>query len=724
MMRKLEIAAALARVPPFRAGIAWLSGAGAPVFTFHRVLPEHETCYDPEIATSTGLFEAFIRWVCDRYQAVPLEELVTRTMAPKNGGKPLCAITFDDGWHDNFLHAFPILQRHQLPATVFLPTRFIGTNRRFWQETLWFSMQELTKRNDSDQQLEQVLLSLPWCPRLSQNQLTFKRLRRLLLTRPSHEAEEFVARVEEIAGPGAVRPGRRFLTWEEVRTMQNAGIDFGSHTLNHTLLTRADPSTAWNEIVSSHRELAERLGSPPVGFAYPWGATGRQIRRHVKDAGYALAVTTAERLVRESSDRWLVPRLNVSDSILEGRKRRFDSVQTATYIALKPLKTLFRGRKGGQDKQKDKRLRVALVVDTVHWWQGGTEQHLRRLLAALDRQYFEPELCFLKPSAGIPMEQFPCPVNLLGRRPEVRWYDLVAFWRLVQHLRAWQPDIVQTFFRDATYYGTLAGWLARVPTIVCGRRNAGHWRRGVDRLGLKLANRLADSWQCNSRTVAEDLRATEGIPAERIEILPNAVDLDSFSPPTQEQRLLARKQLGLSSEAPVFVAVANLTSVKDIGTLVEAAGYVRQLLPASQFLVLGEGPLRSDLTGLIDRRGLSSTVRLLGSRSDVRPFLTAADIGLLTSRSEGSSNSVLEYMAMGLPAALSNIPANRDLVDRVFFRPGDPNDLAAKILELWNDPDSRAEMRSEYRRRAMEYGLDAFATRVQSYYSSFSAQAL
>jgi glycosyltransferase involved in cell wall biosynthesis len=300
---------------------------------------------------------------------------------------------------------------------------------------------------------------------------------------------------------------------------------------------------------------------------------------------------------------------------------------------------------------------------------------------------------------------------------------LASFWRLVHHLRAWRPDVVQTFFRDATYYGTLAARLARVPTVMCGRRNAGHWRRRLDKLGLKVVNRLTDSWQCNSRAVAEDLKATEGIPAERIEILPNAVDLERFSPPTPDQRLWAREQLGLSSGAPVFVAVANLTPVKDPGTLIEAAWQVRQTLAASQCLVLGDGPLRSNLEGLIERRGLGGTVQLIGNRSDVRPYLAAADIGLLTSRSEGSSNSLLEYMAIGLPAVLSDIPANRELVNGLFFSPGNPNDLAARIIDLWNNSDLRAAMRSEYRARAVEYGMDAFAKRVQSYYSSFAARA-
>jgi glycosyltransferase involved in cell wall biosynthesis len=122
--------------------------------------------------------------------------------------------------------------------------------------------------------------------------------------------------------------------------------------------------------------------------------------------------------------------------------------------------------------------------------------------------------------------------------------------------------------------------------------------------------------------------------------------------------------------------------------------------------------------------GLTANARLAGAQSDVRPYLAAADIGLLTSRSEGSSNSLLEYMAMGLPSVVSDLPANRDLVSGVFFEPGNARDLAEKILGLWRDPDMRARMQAEYRSRAMEYGVEPFVRRAQSYYVMLAAKSL
>jgi glycosyltransferase involved in cell wall biosynthesis len=284
-----------------------------------------------------------------------------------------------------------------------------------------------------------------------------------------------------------------------------------------------------------------------------------------------------------------------------------------------------------------------------------------------------------------------------------------------------RPHIVQTFFGSGTYYGTVAAWAARVPAIVICRRNAGHWKTSLDRLALNVINRLADAWQCNSRTAFESLRA-EGVPAGRIDILPNALDLERFSVPAPEERLAARQALALSPTAPVFVSVATLFPVKDPQTLIEAAALARPALSDAQFLLVGEGPLRSALSKRIEELGLAETVRLVGAQADVRPYLAAADAGLLTSRSEGSSNSLLEYMAMGLPAVVTDLPANRELVEGEFFQAGNARELSSRVLSLWQDPKRRAGMSEEYRRRAMEYSLEAFARRAQSHYSTLAAE--
>lgn len=719
-----RVAELLAGARPVRGFLQHLRKSGAPVFMFHRILPEGEPCYDPEMATSTKLFEALLDWISEEYQVLPLEELAGHGGVQQNGAKPLCALTFDDGWHDNFLHAFPLLRSRRLPATIFLPVRFIGTNRRFWQEELRTCLDELCRRNEIEPHVRRVIGSFPWCPWRAPEEMTFSRLRQLLLTRPSSEADAFVERLQECAGPIAALEGRAFLSWEEVSAMQKSGISFGSHTLDHTLLTRTDPATAAREILKSRQELAERLNGPPAGFSYPWGAMDRRIEQQARDAGYAYAVTTRVGLINGPLDPWSLPRLPVSTSFLRGRSEEFSTGLVSFYVASMGLKQRHPPASLPLDRAPE-RIRIALVIDSIDTWQdGGTEQQIAKLITALDSAYFAVELHFLRPSRGLAADDFPCPVHVAAPKTPGSGSRWATVRSLAGSLKLQRPHIVQTFFRDGTYYGVTAARIARVPRIVVARRNFGHWKTAADHWALKAVNRMVHAWQCNSRAVWESLRREEGVPPDRIEILPNAIDLDRFVPPANEGRLAARQELGLPASAPVFVSVATLFPVKDPQTLVEAAALVRAALPDAQFLLVGEGPLRNDLCKRIAELGLAETVRLLGAQRDVRPFIAAADVGLLTSQSEGCSNSLLEYMAMGLPAVVTDLPANHELVDGEFFAAGNANELSSRATSLWQDVKQRARMSGEYRSRAMEFGLDAFARRLQSYYVNMAATHL
>ena len=96
---------------------------GASVFLFHRILPQEEECYNAEMATSKEAFTSFLDWLGEAYRVLPLDLVVTRRGEAMDRDRPLCALTFDDGWLDNFTHAFPLLQERRFPATIFLPDR-------------------------------------------------------------------------------------------------------------------------------------------------------------------------------------------------------------------------------------------------------------------------------------------------------------------------------------------------------------------------------------------------------------------------------------------------------------------------------------------------------------------------------------------------------------------------------------------------------------------------
>ena len=184
---------------------------------------------------------------------------------------------------------------------------------------------------------------------------------------------------------------------------------------------------------------------------------------------------------------------------------------------------------------------------------------------------------------------------------------------------------------------------------------------------MRFVSKISDCWVCNSATVRDWIVSKRWAQPDRITVVPNCVDLDHFHPPSATERLACRRKLGLSLDAPIMLSVANLRTVKGLETILEATRLVLQEVPDAKVFLIGEGPERERLQSKIQSLQLQKTVFLVGAQNDVAPWLMAADIGLLASYREGSSNALLEYLATGLPSVVSTIPANLELVEGVFF---------------------------------------------------------
>lgn len=115
----------------------------AIVLMYHRVVSKKnldKIFSHPGIVVETETFEKHLRFLCRYFRVVSLDEFKERMITGQPFQDRICLITFDDGWQDNFNEAFPVLERYGLPAVIFLPVGFIGTRKRFWQESLTHSL--------------------------------------------------------------------------------------------------------------------------------------------------------------------------------------------------------------------------------------------------------------------------------------------------------------------------------------------------------------------------------------------------------------------------------------------------------------------------------------------------------------------------------------------------------------------------------------------------------
>ncbi len=279
------------------ARLASVRGTGRPsrlvVLTYHRVLPVRAAlAYAlPPMAMPRDEFDAQMAHLARRYAPLPLGE-AARRMAEGSLPARAVAVTFDDGYADNFRHAFPILRKHGIPASLFVVTGALDRRTPFWWDAVAAAVERIAGSKPRH------LDGLPsWlAARLaalgdSGTQPVARGIVGALNGLDRAARESAVAALLAAAPPsGAERDG--LLTWGDVREMRSAGMEFGSHTVSHAFLDELSLPEARREIEDSLARLAAELGEPARLFAYPRGRVAEPIRAVLREAGVTVGVTT------------------------------------------------------------------------------------------------------------------------------------------------------------------------------------------------------------------------------------------------------------------------------------------------------------------------------------------------------------------------------------------------------------------------------------------------
>lgn len=253
------------------------------------------------------------------YRILHLEDALEELFSPSSHNgldrRTLLAITFDDGYSDNYTHCFALARELHIPLTIFLIPGYIETGNRFW----WFEPDYLISHASvSEIMLEGQTYHL-------NKPEEREALRRTLHTRVRfvssvHERESFLSEVRQLLGaPDGVTLQEKQklpLSWGEMEVMKKSEwISFGSHTMHHPILAYlTDPSEVEYEVCAARAELERHLGSQVRSFAYPVGKFadfGEQGICSVQKAGYAWAVTTIRGWNTPDSNPYLLHRLSV-----------------------------------------------------------------------------------------------------------------------------------------------------------------------------------------------------------------------------------------------------------------------------------------------------------------------------------------------------------------------------------------------------------------------------
>ena len=368
--------------------------------------------------------------------------------------------------------------------------------------------------------------------------------------------------------------------------------------------------------------------------------------------------------------------------------------------------------KPGERGKASRPIRVCFLIDRLN--RAGTETQLLALIRSFDRSRVEPFLVLLdgEDPASRGLEPDDCPVLRLGVRSFLSRGAVTAARTFARFLRHHRIEILQAYFLDSVYFGAPVARIAGVRRVVRVRNNVGYWLTRKHRLLGKLYGRLCERTLTNSEQGREALLA-EGVPAGRILVLENGVDVDRFAagPPPNTARPDVR-----------IGAVANLRAVKNLDLLIRAAGRLAIRQPHISVEIAGDGEQRPELERLIAEQNCGDRIRLIGAVSDVPAFLATLDIAVLCSRSEGMSNALLEYMAAGRAVVATRVGANDRLIGKeiegLLIPPGDETALVEALGRLLNDPDLAARLGAAARSRAVDcFSRDAMCRRFEDFYA-------
>ncbi|MFM8272552.1 MAG: glycosyltransferase, partial [Gemmata sp.] len=311
-----------------------------------------------------------------------------------------------------------------------------------------------------------------------------------------------------------------------------------------------------------------------------------------------------------------------------------------------------------------------------------------------------------------------------GRKPGRDWK---VGARIARAVRARDIEVVHAHQYTPFFYSALAKPLGLFRPKLILTEHGRHYpdrvspvRRAANRLAL---DRMADAVTACCRFSAVGLARTDGFAGARIEIIENGIDVDNYGPPADKE--LAKEDVGLEPDRRYLIHVARHHPVKDQATLIRGFALAAPALPGVDLLMVGDGPLRADLEALAVELRVPDRVHFLGIRTDIPDLMRAADAFALTSLSEAASLTLLEAMASGLPAVVTAVGGNPEVVrherEGLLFPRGDARACAGAIARLFRDPALAARLGGAGRARAVErYQL---GRAVEAYYDLYARLA-
>lgn len=281
------------------------------ILRYHAVCPPDSGYAAPGICIDPDEFERQVAYLAAHYRVLPLAEAVAALRRGATLPPNAVAITFDDGYADNFAAA-QTLARHGVNGTFYITAGCLADGAPFWPSELRLLVRALQSPR-IELRAGDVAVALP-AATPAERTAAIAALTKVFKAHPISVREALRDQLRRLANVTAT--SSPMLTWHQVQTMHGMGMEIGSHTLTHPNLPNAGLDSARTELVESKRMLEEHLDAPVTMFSYPNGGADRYltpaVKALVREAGYGAATTSRNAFAGRGSDLFALERVQVA----------------------------------------------------------------------------------------------------------------------------------------------------------------------------------------------------------------------------------------------------------------------------------------------------------------------------------------------------------------------------------------------------------------------------
>jgi len=349
------------------------------------------------------------------------------------------------------------------------------------------------------------------------------------------------------------------------------------------------------------------------------------------------------------------------------------------------------------------KIKILYIMDHFYSPTGGTEGQIYNLIKCLDKEIFQAELCiFREISSYFDNNPFPCKVFCINIES---FYNPLAYLKLYQlrkYITLNSINIVQVLLNDASM---------SIPPLTIGlntkviitRRDMGFWYTPVKLALLRFYQGFSENYLVNSQAVKEKLIKAEKVHKDKIHVIYNSHDLERFNAQADPD---FHEKYNIPKGSKIVGIVANFRPVKRVRDLIVAFAEAGEKLPDTYLVLIGHpGDHLDEYTELIKAAGIEN-IRLIGMVDNPVPYIKHFSVGVITSESEGLSNSLIEYMGCGIPVIATDIESNRELLGErganFLYPVGNTHVLAMMLIDLLNGNSGLNEVCSIYQKTISE----------------------